>query len=49
MAEVHIKGVISMSPDSCIFLYIENMKLLPLRRLVFFVLFLVTSVVPDAL
>ena len=24
LVKVHIKGVISMSPDSCIFLYIEK-------------------------
>ena len=36
IAEVHIKGMISISPDSCIFPYMESAKFLNFRYLVFF-------------
>lgn len=35
-AEVHIKGIVSMSPDYCIFPYTEKPKLIHSRCLVFF-------------
>jgi len=36
IAEMHVKRMISMSPDSCIFPYIEKCWILNLRFLVFF-------------
>ena len=36
IAEVHMKGMISVSPDSCIFPYTESTKFLNLGYLVFF-------------